>query len=113
MISYKLAKELKDAGFPQLVKQGYMVHDWVNYPDAEHYYEPTVSELIEACGEGFEQLQRNYTGEPMGGPGKWLACHTPDNGETSDCVVADSAEEAVAKLWLELQRLTALRSRRI
>ena len=106
-MDYALAKELKDAGYPN-IGCSRPLKICVNSGHTECL--PTLSELIDACGDGFEQLQRNYTGQPMGGPGKWLACHTPDNGETSDCVVADSADEAVAKLWLELQRLTALRS---
>lgn len=72
--------------------------------DIEGVYVPTLEELIEACGDGFSQLLRNYTGVPMGAPGKWLACHSPDRGETIDCVVADSAEEAVARLWLALKK---------
>lgn len=68
-------------------------------------YAPTLEELMEACGDGFSELRRNYPDVPMGAPGKWLACHTtPDKGETDDCWVGDSATETVAKLWLDLNK---------
>jgi hypothetical protein len=61
MISYELAKKLKDAGFPQSElaraqrKAGY---DYISMP--------TLSALIEACGEDFRALGRETD--------CWLAC---------------------------------------
>lgn len=104
MINYKLAKELKDAGFLQEMKEG----DKYYYSDAsgvgvadidDAVYASkgsavkisSLSELIEACGERFGQLKR-YTNA-------W---------QVMDCydlvLTGDSPEEAVAKLWLKLQK---------
>ena len=71
-MTYELAKQLKDAGFRvqpsgsrrgyTLTKDGKMMEDWHDYPNeswgskGEHYFIPTLSELIEACGEGFASL---------------------------------------------------------
>lgn len=121
-MDYELAKQLKDAGFPQGrqgVDDGYL-HDGDLIGDDDLPYVPTLSELIEACGErilGFS-----------------MTCHLDDSKETKWC--ADSRtepcycdrceeklkenpdyfnvnwkyeegktpEEAVAKLWLELNK---------
>jgi hypothetical protein len=95
MISYDLARELKDAGYP--------------FPKPiegdEFWYLPTLEELIEACGISFLKLERGtrQTGER----------------EISDCwtvmgLIAEPHEynayteatptEAVARLWLALNR---------
>jgi len=84
MIDHKLAKKLKDAGFPQ---------DEVNYFDDKRgdIYIPTLSELIEACGH--IELD-NISGDNI-----WRAsqeCGLPKYGK--------SPEEAAAKLWLELNK---------
>jgi hypothetical protein len=89
MIDYALAKELKDAGFPQ------------NDANATSYIEgilcpPTLSELIEACWKigSFDSL--TYLGEDE--YSSW--------GVDSDGCERDgrgtSPEEAVARLWLAL-----------
>lgn len=110
MITFALAKELQEAGFRQHGEGGFAYRNefgtanWgrVNYHYG--YYTPTLTDLVDACGEGFSQLLRNYTDVPMGGPGKWLACHSPDRGETDDCAVGDGADQAVARLWLAINQ---------
>jgi len=80
MITYELAKQLKDAGWV------FPVGNWV---EDKYLTLPTLSELIEACGEHFGQLKR-YTNA-------W---------QVMDCydlvVTGKTPEEAVAKLWLKL-----------
>lgn len=108
---YELAKELKDAGFPQ--KSGFHASNAKNCncntrglaTSCHLAYLPTLSELIEACGEGFESLVRaDY--EDIGV--EWEAYPT-DKAYKGDCIAGccgyetgDTPEEAVARLWLAL-----------
>lgn len=102
MISYEKAVELKEAGF----KQGGLGMWWdktvKTFTTKDIYsdlYQPTLSELIEACGDRFYGIMR--------GPFKkyWEAgeywgyeefCGTVSQGTTP--------EEAVANLYLELNK---------
>lgn len=90
-MDYKLAKELKDAGFPLRIKALPVSYMGKDYQDFEH---PTLSELIEACGDvcllvrkGKEAKASNYKFELEN---KYFYGSTP--------------EEAVARLWLELNK---------
>lgn len=96
-MNYELAKELKDAGFPQKHETargmsigfpGTVLTDSLTYEDA---YAPTLSELIVACGERFGVL---HTWE-----GGWLA-GTPENHSLG--AKGATPEEAVARLFLAL-----------
>jgi hypothetical protein len=99
-MDYELAKELKDAGFPQ---------DGTNYtPDhggdleSAAYY-PSLSELIEVCGdEGFMSLTKGEDGDS--GRVLWFAYQDFAAGKV---VNAPTAEEAVARLWLALNNKDA------
>ena len=93
-MNYELAKRLKDAGFPQ---GGDGVWDGGNGTIATQksmVYVPTLSELLEACGDEFRVVEKDGNG--------WLASglwddqfgHEPEKGKTP--------EEAVANLWLAL-----------
>ena len=92
MISYELAKKLKDAGFPNYEE------DWIDEVGFVLIH-PTLSELIEACGEDFGHLDRKEDGTFIAYPTSeklkerkmWMLCR----GE---------AEEAIANLWLELNK---------
>lgn len=108
-MDYELAKELKDAGFPHT--QGgkvlyynavYKNHPFNDYDGAyadgvtlsgDVIYVPTLSELIEACGGKFKLVELIDKNE-------WLACgdyyRTYGEGTTP--------EEAVARLWLALNK---------
>lgn len=105
-LSYELAKELKDAGFPFIRIEGGMcvgrqeVFDF--NPEgseelgAQHFFAPTLSELMEACGDGFLHLRhipRNSIDE------RWAVSGTP-----LYACVGSSAEEVVMRLWLELNK---------
>ena len=55
MLSYETAKKLKDTGF--YMHPAKMQGKIEQRPEPEnHIYYPTLSELIEACGENFRQL---------------------------------------------------------
>lgn len=116
-MDYNLAKKLKEAGFPQ--KYGEM-YKWINKDNSrlaifsiemyERYikeeidelpvYEPTLSELIDACGRDFSQVGRNFD-EGLRIDEQWIALstmklHKFGNGKT--------IEEAVANLWIKLNK---------
>src|SRR5437588_12025866 len=98
-MTYGSARLLKDAGFPQFGKG-----TWVSPPESlivrreDRVYQPTLSELIIACGEDFAALQRisNEAGT------YWRA---KAMAETEAC--GDTPEEAVARLWLGLNKQRA------
>lgn len=90
-MDFILAKQLKDAGFPQKLEPwGNVVSD-VAGGIHEKVYHPTLSELIEACGGQFNNLRHQDVGTWTASDKKGnmiLACTTP--------------EEAVAKLYIAL-----------
>lgn len=98
-MDYNLAKQLKDAGFPQEMKKGTYLCKTIGINidsfaefDNTLSYSPTLSELIEACGDNFDAL------ETLGGGKKWGArCGSEE-------VHADSPLEAVALLWVALNK---------
>ena len=104
MIPYKLAKELKDAGFPLIE----MVDEHPSYSncircghpyviiDGKNYLEPNLNILIDACEE------HNGTILLMGSAGEWKAIKITDRGGMIESIGLDK-EEAVAKLWLKLK----------
>lgn len=110
-MNYELAKKLKDAGFPQKVSIGSFVWDygldaWQLARDQEEVVLdtvlvcPTLSELIEACGEDFLTLRWHYK-RGDSGEREWKAKPTyPYNNP--GIYIGPTPEEAVAKLWLAL-----------
>ena len=116
MISYELALKLKETGFPQEPekygvgsfywkrKNCWGFTDVAEYNNEEIEYQkrcykiPTLSELIEACGDGFREL---YKSEKI-----WFALYFPvnDDGNKLRFEIGQTPEEAVAKLWLKLNK---------
>jgi len=98
-MDFALAKNLKDTGFPQMLdkKDRYSFFDG---PDTtgEDCYAPTLSELIEACGEDFNGLDREVDSKEMEvyWVGKAWSLDRNTHGSTP--------EEAVARLWLALNK---------
>ena len=84
-MNYKLAKQLNDAGFPSKERIG------------PQRVTPTLSELIEACGDMFGYLARkeDYWGD---GKTRWI---TNSDGTHED-IAGLTPEESVVKLWLKL-----------
>ena len=94
-MNYELAKKLKDGGFPQEGKGNYIDGEDCDVCGNHVYYVPTLSELIEACGDRFWKLIKSYTYN------KWSAITSED---TQIVVLGKTPEEAVANLWLELNK---------
>jgi hypothetical protein len=107
-MTHGLAKKLKDAGFPQ--------HQNGHQLDCDNTSEicrPTLSELIEACGDELAELARTTDYDPKGEKAMWRAYMTDEAFDKTgiDCVrecdgyeIGDTPEEAVAKLWLALMK---------
>ena len=108
-MNYDLALKLKNAGYPQTgryyyygeesVKKYHPMTDWYIGPPPFGHLEgdivkPTLSELIEACGDRFNSLNSNsITGfDSLSFDGSCGAGNTP--------------EEAVANLWLSIHDKT-------
>lgn len=99
-MNYQLAKQLKDAEFPQPTDDygGQYVNEkgeWTGYMNDGAVYVPTLSELIDVLGERFNKLQRWSATH-------WVATPINENRLVGDEVVGQTPEEAVANLWLEL-----------
>lgn len=111
MIDYKLAKQLKEAGFSQKGKGKFLIGrnnvelckkcingEMVKAGD-DLYYIPTLSELIDACNSSsYFYLNREI----------WQDNDADDMEWTAECDgkegAAISPKEAVAKLWLKLNK---------
>lgn len=96
-MNYELAKQLKEAGFPG-AEHWCIYHEWNDHHDECDYY-PTLTELIEAC------MINDYCFE-MGGRSHWWAIVRDKNNQKAIVSVQDAPtpEEAVAKLWLVLNK---------
>ena len=92
-MNQELAKKLKEAGYPSIVNVG-----WDDGFE-EHLTLPTLSELIEACGDSFKNLKRASNGYYLSKIYKWQT----NNGMGGKQIYGQTPEEAVANLWLELQ----------
>ena len=100
-MNIKLAKQLKEAGFPiKKLKDGDGEGKIINYSDdiahSDFAYQPTLSELIEACGEHYFSMEEG-SGEKII-KGEWYAKKRDKNIRAEGKTPA----EAVAKLWLKL-----------
>ena len=93
-MDYKLAKQLKDAGFPQNSAGAFIFKD--NIPKKEPVLVPILSKLIEACGDRFFRLV-NFNGDS---DATWQSEAHNFEGHGQ----GKTPEEAVAKLWLKLNK---------
>jgi hypothetical protein len=106
-VTYELAKQLKEAGFPQAdgVKRHVApsvcsIHE---IPRGHEYckecgfvYVPTLNELIDACGISFGSLQARHELAEQ----KWLAINEDIE---ADCFgIGSTPTEAVARLYIAL-----------
>lgn len=109
---YELAKALSDAGFPQGTTSSdthYTYVDEKNNPchgiTPNSAYLPTLSELIDACGKEFGALLRVPTGKWQAMGGAIVKSEKYEvQGEYILRFLSETFEEAVAKLWLELNK---------
>ncbi len=92
-MNYELLLELKNAGFPQKAED--LINE-VEYQGKKYTKptDPTLEELIEACEEGFDSLERNPHD-------KTWSCNEVDWSDMP-LTVGNSPKQAVAKLWLVL-----------
>ena len=110
-MTYQLAKKLKDAGFPQ----GNTVitnNEKCDNPDClrgheamycHSAYAPALSELIEACRDGFRELVRDTSTSEI----IWecnVYADVDEKIEPNSWTEGNTPEEAVANLWLELNK---------
>lgn len=104
MIDFPLANKLKEAGFAQ-GGHGRWTVDPEQIVARDRAYVPTVEELIEACGEQLWSIVRLQHADLHGH--RWIArdATIDDNGDTPAFQVSGrSPEEAVARLWLILNK---------
>lgn len=97
MLSYEIANQLKDVGFPQdgvkhssLANIGTWLYGPKGVPGDDEAYLPSLSELIKACGGDYFYLSFHNS--------RWLC----KGGEKIIAIVGSTAEEAVANLYLAL-----------
>lgn len=114
-MNYELAKQLKDAGFPQEFKNGTIIGDYqmtvddIGLPVSNgSAYVPTLSELIEACEPQITSIRKTA---PIRGSlkARWIAEGWPylmDVHTDQIKKLAPTPEEAVARLWLSLNEKT-------
>lgn len=117
-MNYELAKKLKDAGFPQRVtysteytgaKAYTSDGELIEFDDgfwrngSPIYYVPTLSELIDVCGEDFRMLllhtqYKKKLSEP------WETIPNKKRRPEIKGCKGKTPEEAVANLWLVLNK---------
>lgn len=104
MITYELAKQLKDAGFPQSGRGNLIKANWI---DMEIAYKPTLEELIEACGNGFIlfKAEKEWCSAILRNGIQEVAYDSNYIDEKYDHFnVGQTPSIAVALLWLELNK---------
>ena len=106
-MEYELAKELKDAGYKQVGSWWMDKNGKYCEPSMQicECVDPTLSELIEACGDGFRSLanpvDNEWFAESQNPPFK--KCETCDSTiQYPELYHGETPEEAVARLWLAL-----------
>lgn len=88
-MNYELAKELKDAGFRPDIYLYEVTREVGNAP--------TLEELIEACGDQFYSLVFALDND-------WRAFSEKDQWNTVATADGKTPTEAVARLWLALNK---------
>jgi len=117
-MTYELAKQLKEAGFLQNYSEHYFgwieAHQSCGYDEGNYAHEkavacPTLSELIEACGDKLLALQHTPFNPTMpipeeSMPKTWMALGGENRGTHFSYQQSGfTPEEAVANLWIALQ----------
>ncbi len=121
IMDYGLARRLKDFGFPQpKCNDGDGYYDYGDDLDQQGVYVPTLTELIESCGDidiefigtpvhGYEARSlKIFKFQTVMGKGKdaeeafahlWLALHKPDKSHLVDLRRAHSRAPRLWGLW--------------
>ena len=98
-MTYEVAKQLKDAGFPQRLKDSSVAMTADGEVPINQFELPTLSELIEACGTRFAGVYKAEHSEGWNASSLW-------SDLTKNAPSADGSppEAAVANLWLALNK---------
>jgi len=115
-LPYELAKELKDNGLVQPVcaqfkelEGGPVFGEEVGQFATAWAYSPSLSELIAACPREIRRDNVDYhfwlVALPHYRPQPWQAGYGSIENRPLLFANSDSPEEAVARLWLEIQRI--------
>ena len=111
-MNHELALKLKETGFPQNLQACRVYFHYLNddevkiidfrktlddLPIGEIAVIPTLSEIIEACGEKFDHIQKSKDQHVKWRARAWV-------GTMPIVEFGDTMEEAVAKLWLVLNK---------
>ena len=102
-MDYKLAKKLKDVGFPQIPQNDfYFDEDDANNSFTRSTTTSTLEELIEACSKDMEFSLNKWSPEDA----EWTAkAYLLDSRQEFDKTVrGKSMIEAVANLYIELNK---------
>jgi hypothetical protein len=112
-MNYEIAIELKAAGFPNIKdlqhRQGrefipsdgsVPVYSLGDAADVEDWFVPTLEELIEACGQRFQDLC--LLGEA--GQFQWYCSITKESDGEHMRHYGTTPTEAVSRLWLALNK---------
>lgn len=106
----KLAKKLKEKGFPQIWPKPDFVelHDAIRIQEIMSKYEknvyiPTLEELIEACGKYFCRFELRYNPNKHLTNQVWWA-YARDVKDNFFDIGGETPSEAVANLWLALHK---------
>lgn len=98
MLKYEICEQLKSAGFP--TPKG-ADEEWSTY---DRMF-PTLEELIEACGGALESLENKVDRKSMTRVWKaWGIEMEPWNPASNQMGQGSTPEEAVALLWLKLNK---------
>jgi len=105
-LNYKDALELKNAGYPQGGKGfGLFPDDLTEFPyrgdepnvHKDVVYIPTLSELIEACGDEFNNLEHHTYSTPV----PYWECWSVTQMFQA---MGETPEQAVKNLWVQLNK---------
>jgi hypothetical protein len=97
-MDYPLAKELKDAGFPQGGRGRWIVDPGlIVVRGGDRAYIPTLEELIEACGDIDLRIDRRNKRVL-----KWESKAMFTDGRNT--ALGSTPSSAVARLWLALKK---------
>lgn len=110
-MNYELLKKLKEAGFKFTKYPKYKSEvpleryaKAIHFETGELFEEPTLSELIEACGEEFMLTNECGKWEAWSGiDNKYAPIRMGESGAKFECT-GSTPEEAVANLWIELNK---------
>jgi len=98
-MTFELATQLEEAGFGCTAHCQYQMFD---HPELGPVFRhvPTLSELIEACGDNFYELRKRGFGVPP--EETWVSQTSYGMVKEPEITCGKTPAEAVARLWLAL-----------